>query len=172
MQALVVFESMFGNTQEVARAVADGLSTRMEVELMEVGEAVWRPGTTLLVVGGPTHAFGMTRPGTRADAAKQLGSAVISDRTGIREWLEALPSAPAGTAAAAFDTRVTHPRMPGSAARAMHKRLRRSGLELVAPSESFWVEGTKGPLVAEETTRARTWGASLADDVVARAAAS
>lgn len=165
MQALVVYESMFGNTQEVARAVADGLSTRMDVELAEVGEAEWRAGVTLLVVGGPTHAFGMTRPGTRADAARQLGSPVVSERTGIREWLETLPPLPAGTRAAAFDTRVGHPRVPGSAARAMHKRLRRSGLDLVAPSETFWVEGTRGPLLPDETARAKTWGASLAQSV-------
>ncbi|MEP7765100.1 flavodoxin/nitric oxide synthase [Sanguibacter sp. 25GB23B1] len=171
MRALVVFESMFGNTQEVARAVADGLSTRLDVELAEVGGAVWRPGTELLVVGGPTHAFGMSRPGTRADAAKQRGGPVVSGETGIREWLESLPPVPDGSArpaAATFDTRVSHPRMPGSAARAMHKRLRRSGFDLVAPSESFWVEGTPGPLVPDETTRARSWGVSLAEEVAGR----
>ena len=73
--ALVVYESMFGNTQTIAVAVADGLSVRMTVDLVEVGAApsAVAADVDLLVVGGPTHAFGMTRPNTRQDAAKQAG---------------------------------------------------------------------------------------------------
>ena len=168
MQALVVFESMFGNTQEVARAIADGLSTRMGVEIVEVGVAERRADVDLLVVGGPTHAFGMTRPRTRADAAQQQGGPVISGGDGVREWLESLGDLPSGVRAAAFDTRVSHPRMPGSAAHAIHKRLRRAGAELVADPASFWVEGSQGPLLIDETSRAREWGVMLAGKVAVR----
>jgi flavodoxin len=67
MRALVVYESMFGNTQAIANAIVQGLSGRMRVEALEVGVA---PATidddvALLVVGGPTHAFGLSRPQTR-----------------------------------------------------------------------------------------------------------
>ena len=52
MRALVVFESMFGNTQEIAEAIADGLSGRMQVDLVEVGAAPAEVGdeVALLVV--------------------------------------------------------------------------------------------------------------------------
>ena len=72
-RGLVVFESMFGNTQVIASSVADGLAPRMQVDLMEVGVAptALDGDVDLLVVGGPTHAFGMSRPGTRQLAAQQ-----------------------------------------------------------------------------------------------------
>ena len=117
MRALVVYESMFGNTQTIADAVAGGWPHRMRVDAVEVGGA---PATldddvTLLVVGGPTHAFGMSRPRTRQDAATQAPDGLVSTGTGLREWLAAL-RAPAGIAAAAFDTKVSKPHLPGSAA--------------------------------------------------------
>src|SRR5690606_14826892 len=70
MRALVAFESMFGNTGLIAEAIADGLARHGEVETAEVGTApVLLPAEVdLLVVGGPTHAFGMSRPGTRSSA--------------------------------------------------------------------------------------------------------
>ena len=43
MRALVVYESMFGNTRDVASAVADGLRTVGDVETVEVGVAPSRP---------------------------------------------------------------------------------------------------------------------------------
>ena len=162
MHALVVYESMFGNTQAIADAIAAGLSSGIRVEAVEVGVA---PVTTdddvaLVVVGGPTHAFGMSRPQTRQDAARQATAGLVSGGIGLREWLAALQG-PAGVAAATFDTRISKPRLPGSAARAAEKRLRRLGLRIVAPAASFYVEGTSGPLQAGEQERARRWGEAL-----------
>src|SRR5687767_14509631 len=64
MRALVVYESMFGNTSAVATAIATGLSTRMGVDLVEVAAApaALDAGVDLVVAGGPTHAFSMSRP--------------------------------------------------------------------------------------------------------------
>ena len=162
MRALVVYESMFGNTQAIAKAIAEGLSGRMRVEALEVGVA---PATidddvALLVIGGPTHAFGLSRPQTRQDAARQATAGLVSRGWGLREWLTSL-QAPAGVAASAFDTRISKPRLPGSAARAAEKRLRRLGLRMVAPAASFYVEGTSGPLLEGEQERARRWGQSV-----------
>jgi flavorubredoxin len=161
--ALVVFESMFGNTRDVADAIAEGLRTRYSVDLVEVGAA---PTTLprdmdLVVVGGPTHAFGMTRPATREDAASRSPSGIISSGTGLREWLEALVL-PTVMRVAAFDTRIDKPRVPGSAAKAAAKRLRRLGAHITAPAESFYVVDVRGPLLAGELQRARAWGESLA----------
>ena len=63
MRARVVYESMFGNTQAIAQAVADGLAESMSVDLEEIGSAATDVAADvgLLVVGGPTHAFGMSR---------------------------------------------------------------------------------------------------------------
>jgi hypothetical protein len=78
MKALVAYESMFGNTEEIARAIADGLGESVEVQLAEVSD---NPDVALIVVGGPNHTFSMswtrgategeTAPGSAAkDAAK------------------------------------------------------------------------------------------------------
>ena len=92
MRALVVYESMFGNTRLVAEAVADGLSSVLDVDVVEVAAAPTSfDDVELLVVGGPTHAFGMTRQRTRDDArrqAEQSGHEVVSMGIGMREWLE------------------------------------------------------------------------------------
>ena len=164
--ALVIYETMYGNTQAVAEAIADAISARLPTDVIEVGHAPSDLGSDvrLLVVGGPTHAFGMSRPSTREDAAKQAGRAVISSRVGVREWLDmlTLPGAPTG---AAFDTHVEHPKLlrhVGSAAPKIERRLRALGVEIVSPHEHFWVHGSEGPLVEGELERARRWAESVA----------
>lgn len=163
-RAVVVFESMFGNTRTIAEAVAEGLSSHIATDVLEVGAAPVSLGddVELLVVGGPTHAFGLSRPATRADAAKG-GGHVVSERIGLREWLATLEPSPGTTSVAAFDTRIAKPRVPGSAARAAEKRLRRRGFRVAAASESFYVVGTAGPLVEGESQRAVRWGKALGE---------
>lgn len=172
MRALVVYESMFGNTEAVAKAVADSLSEVLPAEVVEVGVAPTPlpDDVGLLVVGGPTHAFGMSRPATRKSAADQAEGALVSARVGIREWLREL-DLPRKPQAATFDTRVKKRFLPGSAARGAARRLRRTGATLVLPPESFWVVGTPGPLQDGELDRARQWGARLAAAVRSAATA-
>jgi hypothetical protein len=163
-RALVVFESMFGNTQRIAEAVMEGLSPYLPTVILEVGTApeVLSNEVELLVVGGPTHAFGMTRARTREDASRQAGGHVVSERIGLREWLTSLErTTGSDVAVAAFDTRIDKPRVPGSAARGAEKRLRKLGFHVVARPESFYVTGTAGPLVDGETERARRWGEEI-----------
>jgi len=162
MRALVVYESMFGNTEAVARAIADGLSTWAEVTIHEIRSAPQAVDdeVDLLVAGGPTHAFGLSRESTRQDAATTGGDAEAAAGIGLREWIEALRPSP-GVSVATFDTRVHRPRVPGSAARAARKRLRAHGFPALDPPTTFWVEGTSGPLVDGEEDRARRWGAEL-----------
>jgi hypothetical protein len=164
MDALVVYESMFGNTQKIAEAVAEGLATRMRTEVTEVDSAPTHVGQeiALLVVGGPTHAFSMSRASTRQSAAQQAAGPLVSRGKGVREWLATLSTSSAALGWAVFDTRVAKPRLPGSAARAVARRLRRLGVRSVAPVQSFYVTGTQGPLAEGELDRARRWGESLA----------
>ncbi|MEV6156776.1 flavodoxin domain-containing protein [Nonomuraea sp. NPDC052129] len=163
MDALVVYESMYGNTKQIAEAVAEGLAGRLRVRVVEVGSAPSRVGPEigLIVAGGPTHAFSMSRASTRESAAK-AGKPLVSRGIGVREWLTTLRTPSAALESAAFDTRIAKPRMPGSAARGIAKRLRRLGVRAVAPAHSFYVIGGEGPLVEGELERARQWGESLA----------
>jgi hypothetical protein len=164
MHALVVYESMWGNTEEVARAVARGMRERVEVvEVTEVGQAPAQvTGVDLLVVGGPTHAFSMSRPTTRADAVKQ-GASPGHEERGIREWLADLPTSDL-VAVATFDTRVEKVRrLPGSAAKRAAKEVRKLHLGHVVDRESFYVHDTDGPLLDGELARAEEWGSTLAD---------
>jgi hypothetical protein len=169
MRALVVFESMFGNTATVARAIGDGLATGLEVRVVDVATApVEVPADVdLLVVGGPTHALGMSRPATRKSAEDQAGTTATPITTGMREWLDSATVPPA-TVGATFDTRVHVRWLPGSAARKAQRRLRRHGVTLLAPATTFWVEGTPGPLPDGEQGRAARWGEHLAVLMVER----
>jgi hypothetical protein len=165
MHAVVVYESMFGNTELIARAIAEGLALQAEVDLLNVDDAPGElAGIDLLVVGGPTHAHGMSRPGTRQGAAQQSDEGVRSKRTGIREWLGTLGPAPAGTQAVAFDTRLDKPRwLTGSAAKGAGKLLRRQGYRMPVPPQSFFVAGTAAAHLAPgEQDRARDWAGALA----------
>jgi hypothetical protein len=158
--ALVVFESMFGNTEQVAHAIADGLAESMEVNLREVTEnPSAEPGRyDVIVVGGPTHAFTMSTTKSRAEAWRRGGRMGVI-KTGIREWLDALPTLPPTSLTATFDTRVR--RFPGSAARAATRRLARHGSASVVGPRSFYVLRETGPLAPGELDKARGWGRSI-----------
>ena len=161
MNILVVYESMWGNTRAVAEAVAERLGG--DETLPHVNHAPPRlpDDLELLVVGGPTHAFSMSRATTRRDAADK-GAPDAHVERGIREWLGEV-EAPRPVDVATFDTRVggavSH--LPGSAARAAGKQVRRHHLGRVIAEESFFVEGSDGPLSDGELDRALAWADSL-----------
>jgi hypothetical protein len=163
MKTVVVYESMFGNTEQIARAVATGLAEYGLVETVEVGavSAADVRGADLIVVGAPTHAFGLSRPQSRADAATRLGHAPISAGIGVREWLDQLPSTDRTVAVAAFCTRTDKQWVPGSAARKALKRLRGLGYRRAADAEDFYVSGMTGPLDEGEIARATAWGRAV-----------
>lgn len=155
-RALVVYESLWGNTEKVARAIAGELERDMVVEIHSCDTA---PGSVegfdLLVLGGPTHAFSMSRPATRASAVDQ--GAASAPALGIREWLAGLTPVTDAIPALVFDSRVDSPRLPGSAAKAARHELRSLGFDVRAKPESFRVHGSTGPLVDGELERAAAW---------------
>lgn len=162
MEVLVIFETMFGNTARVARAIADGFAAGAHVTVTDVVDAPAEvpPQVDVVVVGGPTHVFSMSRASTRRDAV-QRGAAGTDLGGGIRDWLEGLPQGGHPQAFVGFDTRVDLPLLPGAASRSATRIARRLGFTVTDP-ESFLVEGYEGPLVEGELDRARAWGEKLA----------
>jgi hypothetical protein len=154
---------MFGNTQAVAEAVAAGLRSGVDVTLVAVRDAPLEvpDDIDLVVVGGPTHAFGMSRPSTRQSAVEQGADPQAVEHNGLREWIAGVV-AHEGLPTAAFDTRVAKPHLPGSAAKAAERKLRHRGFKQLIHPESFYVTGTTGDLLDGELDRARAWGESLA----------
>lgn len=168
MNAVVVFESMFGNTAKIARSIAAGLEAAVgpddKVTIVEVGSAPAElpEDVGLLVIGGPTHAFGMSRPNTREDAHRRVGDHLISQGIGLREWLETFKTNRVDLLTATFDTRIDKVRhLPGSAAKGAAKALKHRGYRPVVAALSFYVVDTEGPLVLGEPERARRWGTEI-----------
>lgn len=169
--AVVVYESMFGDAEKIARAVAEGMSSHFDVEVFAAQDArrALDADVRMLVVGGPNHAMGMPRPATREGAVKQQGAEIADTTTGLHEWLETV-TVPGAISAAAFDTRMDHPtfvtRMD-HASRTEEKLLHKLGATLAAPAEHFVVVDVKGPLAHGEEERARLWGQAIAEIVTA-----
>lgn len=166
MRALVVYESMFGNTRQIARAIGEGLEPFAQVTVVRVGDVTedMLINAELLIVGGPTHAHGMSRPATREEAVRQA-SAPDSDLTlepqpvdtGVREWIAGMSVAP--PTFAAFDTRADAFRwLTGSAATQIAKQLGKRHTAQVAEPGSFLVPDNDIDL--SEIDRAREWAAA------------
>jgi hypothetical protein len=176
MHVVVVYESLYGNTREVAEAVARGIADARPdavVEVFPVGEAHEAHAATadFLIVGGPTHIRGMTSGlsrhlGVAAEEKKEPSERHHlepgAEGPGLRDWFGRLPHLPEPRPAAAFDTRIGA-RFAGAAAPAIAHRLHRHGYAVLGEPEGFLVQddGT-GPLQDGELTRARTWGVDLA----------
>ena len=171
MRALVVYESMYGNTAAVAEAIAAALRSEGLDATVGPVTAIGPEDTAavdLVVVGGPTHVHGMSRASTRKVAADDDAntSPAATLEPGLREWLDELPSRD-GTWAAAFDTRIDKPAIvTGSAAKGIRRRLERRGLRLVERPESFFVSA-QNELLEGELARAADWGTALAACVAA-----
>lgn len=168
-RALVVFESVFGDAKRVALAIAEGLATRLPVDVVSARDAPAQipADVRILVVGGPTHAVGMPKESTREHGAEIPGTPF-----GLHEWLDMVQLTPHANAAA-FDTRTDHPRLITKldhAARIEEKLLRGLGATLAAPAEHFVVVDAEGPLAGGEEDRARRWGQALGELVAARPA--
>lgn len=169
MKALVVYESMYGNTRHIAEAIAGGLRMSVPTNLWLARDAAVADldDVELVVVGGPTHAWGVSSRRTRDAAVVDAGkhpdhllenASVVA---GVREWLHAMKRQ-GRCRAVAFDTRLGKPKLlTGSAARAIQRKLRRAGFTTFDRAHSFTVTASAGPLSPGEIERAEQWGEAM-----------
>jgi flavodoxin len=146
-KALVVYHSVFGNTEKVAKALAAGLeSGGVEVDLVKVDAVKFDElsGVDLLCVGGPVQAWSMSKP--------------------VKDFLERLKSVEGlnGKKAFAFDTKMSKSRLAGSAGGKIEGKLKDSGFTIVKPNESAIVKGREGPLEESAEGTFKQIGAELA----------
>lgn len=161
MKAIVVFESHWGNTAAVARAIAEGIGP--EARALSTTEATGAAlaGVDLIVAGAPLLGFSLpTEKMLKGLAASPDQGPAPPDlaHPAMRAWLETLPQGHGR--AAAFETRIWW--SPGSAAKTILQRLAALGYQPVEQGQRFIVEGKYGPLRAGELAKARAWGATLA----------
>jgi len=144
-RAVVIYDTKFGNTERLANALAEGLKEQgvevdcVKVDAVDVGRLA---EYDLLLVGGPTHAFGISKP--MKDFIKKLKDLDLR-----------------GKKAFAFDTKLKS-RIAGSAAKGIEKHLEKLGMSIVKPHSSAIVKGVEGPLEEGVEEKFRQMGAEIA----------
>jgi flavodoxin I len=163
VKALVVFDSAYGNTAQIARAIGEGLATgEDEIPVRQVGDVQPEDltGLDVLVVGSPTQRMNFIE--------------------GVGDFLESIPhNGLVGVRVAAFDTRISNEDMQAAvqsrvtrffirlflhrfAATPIAAELKKKGGQPVIKPEGFFVTDTEGPLKAGELERATAWGQQIA----------
>ena len=165
MKAVVVYESFWGNTAAIARAIAEGLGP--EVRALSTSEASGKAmaDVDLIVAGAPVLGFQLPTDGMRENiAANQIGAPRAPDLShpSMRSWLATLPAGHGR-----FTTFETGLRWsPGGATSAIARGLETAGYRLLVKGRRFVVKGKFGPLRDGELEKARRWGAELAQAAV------
>jgi len=155
LKTVVLYESYFGNTRQIAEAIGNSLTQNNEVRVLNVSEVSWNEisDAKILVVGSATRAF---RP---CEATKQFLKNIPDN--GLK-----------GIKVAAFDTRILlseiHSKVArylvdkgGYAAKHIAKKLEKKGGKLDLPPEGFFVKGENGPLAEGELERAVKWAEQI-----------
>lgn len=146
MKIVVIYDSTYGNTEKIAKAIAETLSPSGNVDVMRAAGAnpEMIKGSNLIIIGAPTNG-GRPTPAVQELLARMNVSLIQ------------------GVKVAAFDTRLTSKLVGifGYAAGKIGDSLKKSGGNLVAPPEGFFVKGTKGPLKEGELERAASWAKSI-----------
>lgn len=161
MKAVVVYESLWGNTAAVARAVAEGLGP--EARALSTAEAFGQAmsGVDLIVAGAPLLGFRLPTDGMRDSIASNPAGAPRPpdlSHPSMRSWLAKLPAGHGSCAT--FETGLRW--SPGGATSAMARSLEQAGYRPLVKGLRFVVKGKWGPLRDGELERARRWGAELA----------
>lgn len=142
MKILIIYDSVFGNTEQIAQAIGNALGSQEDVKVLRVSnvQPEQLTGLNLLIIGSPTHA------GRPTPAIQDFLNKVTEPVT-------------RGINVAAFDTRISARLVGifGYAAGRIADRLKRNGGILIASPEGFFVKGKEGPLKEGELERAASW---------------
>lgn len=146
MKVLIVYDSVYGNTEKIAKAIAEAITPSNEVQVLRAGEAnpTELASVNLLIVGSPTHG----------------GRPV----TAVQNFLNKVPELSLkGVSVAAFDTRVSTKIVGvfGYAAGRIAGNLKKKGGTLIGSPEGFYVKGGQGPLKEGELERAAGWAKGI-----------
>ncbi len=145
MKALVVYDSAYGNTERIAKAIGSAIAGDAKVVRASDADIADVSAVDLLIVGSPTYGGKVTQP--------------------ILDFLAKVPEGGIkGKKVAAFDTRLTgrFVKVFGFAAEKIAENLKAKGGDLASTSEGFFVKGKKGPLSDGELERATNWAKDLA----------
>lgn len=162
MKAVVVYESLWGNTAAIAHAIAEGFGEDAQALTTDQATTEIVAAADVVVAGAPVIGFNLASEKVRAGIGRsESGSEAPPDtfHPALRSWLEGLPDSCTGVGAA-FETRIWW--SPRGATGAIEKGLRRAGFKVVAKPSRFVVDGKYGPLRTGELERAREWGRELA----------
>ena len=144
-KAVVIYDTKFGNTEKIARALSEGIRKEgLVVDCLKI-DAV-DPSKLgecdMLAVGAPTQAFRISAP--------------------MKEFLRKLENVDLrGKKGFAFDTRLKS-RFAGSAANGIEKKLKELGLTIIRDYASAMVGGTEGPLEEKAEKRFEQIGSEIA----------
>lgn len=164
MKAVVVYESLWGNTAAVAKAIAEGIGPGTEALTTEQASPTVLRDADLVVAGAPVVAFGLPSDAIREKLAADPGKAPTPPdlaHQSMRAWLAELPVGQGR--AAAFETGLRW--SPGCATSTISRGLQAAGYRPALKSTRFVVKGMYGPLRPGELEKARAWGAALAQAV-------
>ena len=158
MKILILYDSLYGNTRDIAEAIGKGLGANHDIRMLRAQDAITEDigGIDLFLVGSPTHGGWFTEP--------------------IKTFVANLPEGSLeGTCVVSFDTSTLTDnkgfvvgalsRLFGNAAPRISGELKKKGADCVG-SEIFYVAGKQGPLYRGEYERARVWGGKLAKQVL------
>src|SRR6476659_142533 len=149
MNTLVIYDSVYGNTAQIANAIAITFEQYGPTKLVQASSTpvLDLTGIDLLALGGPTQGHGVS--------------------PAIRDLLDKVPSEKLlNIGNIAFDTRMDIVRwLSGSAASTIGKKLEQYQVNLLVPPESFLVAGREGPLKQGELERAAEWAHLIAENL-------
>ena len=159
MEAIVVYESVWGNTATVARAIAEGIGGGTRAFATDEVPADLLQRADLIVAGSPVFAFSLPNESTRSRIlmTETDGPPPDLSHPSLRSWLDGLP--PGKAMGAAFETRIWW--SPRGATGTIEKKLARAGYQRLLRGEKFVVRDKCGPLREGELDRARAWGTGL-----------
>lgn len=161
MKAIVAYESLWGNTAAIARAIAKGIGPDAQALTTAQATPEMLAGADLIVAGSPLFAFRLPTDDIRETIRKKASMFAAPpdlSHPALRAWLQTVPAGRGRSAA--FETRMWF--SPGGATGAILRGLKEAGYAPLARGKRFRVAGMTGPLKSGEIDRARAWGAWLA----------